>query len=138
MRLHTICIPEEVCVFPKNSDQQRPLGKCLSALLLKVCQRALGFDTLIMREDAANMLAITTRQIDRLSSAEKIPVYKTIHGTRFRMGDIIAYGQMRGKVNCDLELKKYNPWSKRMTDLDKVLGQLMNEDLSHAPMDLDE
>ena len=40
------------------------------------------------------------------------------------MEDIIAYGQMRGKVNCDLELKKYNPWSKRMTDLDKVLGQL--------------
>ena len=121
MRLHTICIPKEVCVFPKNSDQQRPPRKCLSALLLKVCQRALGFDTLIMREDAANMLAITTRQIDRLSSAGEKPVYKTIHGTRFRMGD-----------------KKYNPWSKRMTDLDKVLGQLMNVDLSHAPMDLDD
>lgn len=97
-----------------------------------------GFDTLIMREDAANMLAITTRQIDRLSRAGKIPVYETIHGKRFRMGDIIAYGQMRGEVNCDLVLKKYNPWSKRMTDLDKVLGQLMNVDLSHAPMDLDE
>ena len=48
------------------------------------------------------------------------------------MGDIIAYGQMRGEVNSDLVLKKYNPWSKRMTDLDKVLGQLMNVDLSHA------
>lgn len=35
-------------------------------------------------------------------------------------------------------LKKYNPWSKRMTDLDKVLGQLMNVDLSHVPMDLGE
>ena len=45
---------------------------------------------------------------------------------------------MRGEVNSDLVLKKYNPWSKRMTDLDKVLGQLMNVDLSYAPMDLGE
>ena len=97
-----------------------------------------GFDTLVMREDAANILSLSTRQFDRIASARKIPSYLTIYGIRYRMGDLVAYGQMRGEVNSILVLKKYNPWSKKMTDLDKVLGQLMNVDLSHAPMDLGE
>jgi len=107
-------------------------------ILLKERRKSvqLGFDTLIMREDAANMLGLSTRQLDRITHACKIPVYKTIYGTRYRMGDVIAYGQMRGEVNSVLLLKKFNPWSKRMTDLDKLMGQLMNVDISHAPMDI--
>lgn len=107
-------------------------------LLLKERRKMvqMGFDTLIMREDAANILGLSTRQFDRIASARKIPAYQTIYGTRYRMGDIIAYAQMRGEVNSVLLLRKYNPWSKRMSDLDKLLGQIMNVDLSHAPMDI--
>lgn len=96
-----------------------------------------GFDTLIMREDAANILGLCTRQFDRIVKSGQLRGYNTIYGVRFRMGDVIAFGQMRGEVNSVLILKRYNPWSKKMTDLDKVLGQIMNVDLSHAPMDIE-
>jgi len=107
-------------------------------LLLKERRKVVqqGFDTLVMREDAANILGLSTRQFDRIVSARKIPSYQTIYGVRFRMGDLVAYGQMRGEVNSILVLKKYNPWSKKMTDLDKLLGQIMHVDLSNTPMEL--
>lgn len=89
-----------------------------------------------MREDAANMLGLCSRQFDRIAKTGQIKPYETIYGPRYRMGDVIALGQMRGEVNSILILKRYNPWSKRMTDLDKVQGQIMNVVLSHAPLDL--
>lgn len=95
-----------------------------------------GFDTLVMREDAAQILGLSTRQFDRIAKSGKLKAYKTIYGTRYRMGDIVAFAQMRGEVNSALILKDYNPWSKRMTDLDKLLGQLTKMDLSHPPLDL--
>lgn len=120
----------------------RDLQKLERQLLILLKERRqqvqTGFDTLIMREDAANLLGLCTRQFDRIAKAGKIRSYNTIYGVRYRMGDVIAFGQMRGEVNSVLILKRYNPWSKRMTDLDKLMGQLMDVDLSHTPMDLTE
>ena len=137
MRLHTICIPKEVGVFPKNSDHQRPLGKCLSALLLKVCQRALpqGFCGIAnMASVYGNIKLIRLFLHHQLAFAE----YVTHIATELKNARIMDINFTREEGENYDNLKKYNPWSKRMTDLDKVLGQLMNVDLSHVPMDLGE
>ena len=118
----------------------RDLQKIERELLLLLKERRkqvqAGFDTLVMREDAANMLGLSTRQLDRLTASGKITGYETIYGMRFRMGDIVAFGQMRGELRQVLTLKHYNPWSKEMSDLDRLLGQIMDVDLSHSPMAL--
>ena len=48
-------------------------------LLLKERRKIVqqGFDTLVMREDAANILGLSTRQFDRIVSARKIPFCRT-------------------------------------------------------------
>jgi hypothetical protein len=44
------------------------------------------------------------------------------------MGNLVANGQMRGDGQQHIVLKRHNSWSKKMTDLEKVLGQIMYVD----------
>ena len=118
----------------------RDLQKIERSLIILLKERRLeletGFDTLLDREEASRVIGLSTRQFDRIVAAGRLQRYETIYGLRFRLGDLIVYCQMRGETHSQLILKQFNPWSKRMTDLDKLLGQIMKIDLSHAPMDL--
>ena len=118
----------------------RDLQKIERSLIILLKERRIqletGFDTLVEREEAARLIGLSTRQLDRITVSGRLKRYETIYGLRFRLGDLIAYSQMRGEAHNDLVLKQFNPCSKRMTDLDKLLGQIMNLDLSHTPMDL--
>ena len=118
----------------------RDLQKIERSLIILLKERRIqletGFDTLVEREEAARLIGLSTRQLDRITVSGRLKRYETIYGLRFRLGDLIAYSQMRGEAHNDLVLKQFNPWSKRMTDLDKLLGQIMKLDLSHTPMDL--
>ena len=95
-----------------------------------------GFDTLYKREEAAWIIGLSTRQFDRIVKAGRLKGYETAYGHRYRLGDLIAYSQMRGETQSVLIPKAFNPWTKRMTDLDKLLGQIMKIDVSHPPIDL--
>lgn len=118
----------------------RDLQKIERALIMLLKERRIelesGFDTLLDREEAARVIGLSTRQLDRITMAGRLTRHETIYGLRFRLGDLIAYCQMRGEAQSELVLKQFNPWSKRMTDLDKLLGQITKIDLSHPPMDL--
>mgnify|MGYP007069918793 FL=1 len=116
----------------------RDLQKIERSLIILLKERRIqletGFDTLVEREEAARLIGLSTRQLDRITVSGRLKRYETIYGLRFRLGDLIAYSQMRGEAHNDLVLKQFNPCSKRMTDLDKLLGQIMKLDLSHTPI----
>ena len=119
----------------------RDLQKNERTLIILLKERRMqletGFDTLLDREEAARCLELSTRQLDRITASGRLKRYETIYGLRFRLGDLIAFAQMRGEANHVLLVKPFNPWSKRMTDLDKLLGKILKIDLSHQPMDLE-
>ena len=120
----------------------REIQKIERQLIILLKERRLqletGFDTLLTREDAAQVLGMSVRQLDRLTNEKHlIRRYETIYGLRFRMGDIVAYSQMRCEADKLIPPKPFNPKSKRMSDLDKLMGQIIKFDLSHQPMSLD-
>ena len=108
----------------------RDLQKIERSLIMLLKERRIqletGFDTLLDREESAMLIGLSTRQLDRITMSGRLKRYETVYGLRYRLGDLIAYAQMRGEAQNDLVLKPFNPWSKRMTDLDN----------SHQPMDL--
>ena len=83
--------------------------KLLLLLKQRRAQIGMGFDTLITREEAATMIGICTRQLDRIAEKKGIlKPYTTIYGLRYRMGDVVAYVQMRCEGSVLNEPKPFN------------------------------
>lgn len=114
------------------AELQKIERQLLALLKARRVEARQGFDALITREEAAKLIDISTRQLDRLREKGGLRSCQTVYGVRYRMGDIIAYAQMRCEVK-NIPLPR--PYRKKgyMSDLDKMLGELMEYDLSLTP-----
>lgn len=57
---------------------------------------------LLSREDAADFLGISLRQLDRICHDRRLEKIKTIHGVRLRKADLLLLmGDLHHRVNLD-------------------------------------
>lgn len=91
------------------------------------------------REEAAATIGISTRLFDRIAKKKGIlKPYETIYGLRYRIGDVVAYMQMRCEGAVFSTPKPFNIKSKRkMSDLDRLMSQSIRFDIDHQPLSLD-
>lgn len=119
-------------IYGEFQNLERDLLALLRAHRIEARQ---GFDALIDREQAAKVLGMSVQSLDRIHEKGGLRSYNTAYGMRFRMGDIIAYAQMR----CEAKnISMPRPYRKKgyMSDLDRMIGELSGYDFTLPPKHL--